>query len=213
MKRIASFVVIFTVVIAAESFAQPAGWTLQFGVGGAAPTSDLSGRLTAGWDFNAGVGYRFAPWFVLMSEFNFAGMGIPDNVLADAQAPDGHGHIFSLNIEPQVRFPLISHFSGFVEGGGGWIRRNVAFTQPSVQEVDIADPFYGDFPTEVGTDIVLSSTTRNAFGGNVGGGISMPLADTGADLFLDVRYYYAPTSPRVTAMLPVMFGVRYTRGK
>lgn len=200
----------FVVLTATPALAQPPGWTLQFAVGGAAPTSDLSGRLTAGWDFNAGVGYQFAPWFTLLSELDFAAMGIPDTVLAEAQAPEGHGHIFSLNIEPQVRFPITSRVHGFVEGGGGWVRRNVAFTQPGVEQ--IVDPFYGDI-TEVGTDTVLSSTTRNAFGGNVGGGLAMPLADTGADLFIDVRYYYAPTSPRVTAMVPVMFGVRYTRGK
>ncbi len=52
-------------------------------------------------DANGGVGYRFTPWFTLMSEFDFAGLGIPDSVLAEAQAPDGHGHIFSLNFEPQ----------------------------------------------------------------------------------------------------------------
>ena len=210
MKRCVPLLLLFAVLTASPAFAQPPGWTLQFAVGGAAPASDLSGRLTAGWDLNTGVGYRFAPWFVLMSEFDFAEMGIPDDVLAEAQAPEGHGHIFSLNIEPQVRFHLTSRFNGFVEGGGGWIRRNVAFTQPGVE--DVVDPLYGDL-TEVGTDTVLSSTTRNAFGGNVGGGVSMPLADTGADLFVDVRYYYAPTTPRVTAMVPVMFGVRYTRGK
>ena len=210
MTRSVLLALVFTSLAAAPSFAQAPGVTLQVGFGGAAPTSDLSGRLTAGWDVNVGAGYEFTPWFALMTEFNFAQMGIPDAVLADAQAPDGHGHIFSLNVEPQIRFPLTSRFRGFVEGGAGWIRRNVAFTQPTVQE--IIDPFYGDL-TEVGTDIVLSSTTRNAFGGNVGGGIAMPLASTGADLFLDVRYYYAPTSPRVTAMLPIMFGVRYTAAK
>ncbi len=161
---------------------------------------------------NTGIGYRFAPWFALMGEFNFSNMGIPMNVLQESQAPDGHGHILSLNLEPQVQFAVTSRFRGFFEGGGGWIRRNVALTEPSVQTVDYYDPFYGDFPTEIATDVVLSSTTRNGFGGNFGGGVAMPLANTGADLFVDVRYYYAATSPRVTAMLPVMFGIRYTAG-
>jgi hypothetical protein len=212
MKRSAALLVLLVIAGAAPAIAQPKGWTIEFAAGGAAPASDLSGRLTAGWDVNTGVGYRFTDWFTLMSEFNFAGMGVPDTVLQESQAPDGHGHIFSLNLEPQVQFPLTSRFHGFVEGGGGWIRRNVALTEPSVQNVDYFDPFYGDFPTEISTDVVLSSTTRNAFGGNVGGGITLPLAGTGADLFVDVRYYYAPTSPRITAMLPVMFGIRYTGG-
>jgi outer membrane protein with beta-barrel domain len=208
MKRIAA-VIIVTLCAGSSVFAQESRWTVEFAVGGAAPTDDLSGRLTTGWDVNAGVGYRFRPWFTLMSEFDFAGMGIPDDVLAEAQAPEGHGHLFSLNLEPQVHFPIRSRLSGFVEGGGGWIRRNVAFTQPGVENIDVLDPFYGDYVAQVGTDIVLSSTTRNAFGANLGGGIAKSLADTGAELFVDVRYYYAATSPRVTAMVPIMFGIRY----
>jgi len=216
MTRVSSTFFIFTAFFtstllgfATPALAQPPGWTIEFAGGGAAPMSDLSGRLTAGWDLNTGVGYQFAPWFTLLGEFNFTEMGIPDDVLAEAQAPDGHGHIFSLNIEPQARFPLTSHLHGFVEGGGGWIRRNVAFTQPGVE--DIVDPFYGE--TEIGTETVLSSTTRNAFGGNIGGGVAFPIGDTHADIFVDVRYYYAQTSPRVTAYLPVMFGIRYTQPK
>jgi hypothetical protein len=60
---------------------------------------------------------------------------------------------------------------------------------------------------------VLSSTTRNSWGGNVGGGIALPIAATGAEVFVDVRYYYAPTSPSLTAMVPIMFGIRYTAPK
>lgn len=212
MKRTLA-IFVFCAAVCAPAAAQPAGWTLEFGAGGAAPISDLSGRLLAGWDVNTGVGYQFKPWLTLLGEFDMAGLGVPPAILKDAQAPDGHGHIFSINAEPQVRFPVTQRFSGFVEAGAGWIRRTVALTEPTVQTIDYFDPFYGDIPSEIATDVVLSSTTRNAFGGNVGGGVSMPLADTGADLFVDVRYYYAGTSPRVTAMIPFTFGVRYTGRK
>ena len=215
MIRFASVAAIFAALFfaAPSLYAQPAGWTLEFGAGGAGPTGGISERLNAGWDVDAGVGYRFAPWFTLMGEFGVAGLHVPDTILQEAQAPDGHGRIYSLNVEPEVRFPLTKRFSGFVEGGAGWIRRTVALTEPAVQQFDYYDPFYGDIPSEVATDVVLSSTTRNALGANVGGGVALPLADTGADLFVDVRYYYAPTTPRTTAMIPVTFGIRYTGAK
>jgi hypothetical protein len=141
-------------------------------------------------------------------------MQVPADVLQQLAAPDGHGRIFSLTVDPEIRFPLTPHLQGFVVGGIGWIRRTVDLTAPTTQFVDYFDPFYGDLgPQAVTTDQVLSSVTRNAFGGNVGGGVSLPLTNTGAALFVDVRYYYAPTSPRVTAMIPVMFGIRWTAPK
>lgn len=41
----------------------------------------------------------------------------------------------------------------------------------------------------------------------------MNVANTGAELFVDVRYYDAATAPRVTVMVPITFGVRYTSAK
>ena len=193
--------------------AQPAGWTLQFSAGAAAPTSDISSRLSTGWGVDVGAGYQFTRWFDVLGEFGFAGMGVPSSVLQEFQAPDGTGRIFSLNVEPEVRFPLTRRLNGFVHGGVGWIRRTVELTMPSVQPIDYFDPFYGDVSTEIVTNQVLSSTTRNAVGGDLGGGVALPIGIAGADVFVDVRYYYAPTSPRVTAMVPVLFGIRYTLSK
>ena len=194
--------------------AQPAGWTVEFSGGVAAPSNDIASRLSTGWSVDAGLGYDFTSWFAVLGEFGFTGMQVPADVLQQLAAPDGHGRIFSLTVDPQIRFPLTAHLQGFVAGGVGWIRRTVELTTPTTQFFDYYDPFYGDLgPQQVTTDQVLSSVTRNAFGGNVGGGVSLPLANTGADLFVDVRYYYAPTSPRVTAMVPVMFGIRWTASK
>ena len=208
MKRI--FLATFVLsCFATSSHAQSSGWTVDLAAGGVAPTGDLSGRLTAGFGVNAGVGYQFWPWFDLLGEIGFAGLGVPPSLLQEAQAPDGHGHLLTISAEPRFQLRLTRRFSGFVEGGAGWIRRNVALTEPAVQDIGFADPFYGDFSTQVQTDIVLSSTTRNAFGWNVGGGISVPLGDSGVDFFVDARYYHGPTAPRMTTFVPVTFGVHY----
>jgi hypothetical protein len=167
--------------------------------------------LATGWGLDGAVGYQFAPWFTMLGEFGFARMGVPADILQQLQAPDGHGWIYSLNVDPQVQFPLTKHLRGFVEGGIGWVRRTTELTAPTVQYIEDYDPFYGDLgPQAVTTDEVLSTTTRNAIGVNVGGGVALPISNTGASLFADVRYYRAPTTPRITAMIPVLFGIRYS---
>jgi len=197
--------------IAAPLRAQPPGWTLAFDVGAATPTSDISSRLSTGWNVDAGLGYQFNSWLSLFGDFAFARMGVPADVLQELSAPDGHGHIVALTVDPQVQFPLTSHLRGFVIGGVGWIHRTFTLTASSVQYVDNYDPYYGDLGAEpIAVDQVLSSTARNALGEDFGGGISYPISSIGAELFASVRYYYAPTTPRVTAMIPVTFGIRLT---
>jgi hypothetical protein len=138
-------------------------------------------------------------------------MGVPDAVLQASAAPGGRGRIMSMTLGPEIRFPLTGRLQGFVLGGVGWVRRTVELTTPTVQYVDNYDPFFGDLGTDAfTTDIVLSSVTRNALGGDFGGGVSLPIGGTNSALFVDLRYYYAPTNPRVTAMIPVMFGIRWT---
>jgi hypothetical protein len=213
MKRTVGALVAVLIGVNAPAYAQSA-WTVSFGAGAAAPTSDIASRLSTGWDIDAAVGYQLAPWLTMLGEFGFARMGVPADLLQQFQAPDGHGRIYSLNVDPQVQFPLTAHLQGFVEGGVGWIRRTVELTAPTVQYVDYFDPFYGDLgPQPVTTDQVLSSTTRNAIGVNVGGGVAVPVSNTGASLFVDVRYYRARTKPRITAMIPVLFGIRYSAFK
>src|SRR5579864_8570804 len=168
MNRIAGIVGVLAFATAGPLAAQPAGWSVEFSGGSATPVSDISSRLATGWDLNTGVGYRFTQWFSLFGEFAFARMPIPQDVLQQLQAPDGHGHIMSINAEPEVRFALPKHLGGFVHGGVGWIRCNVALTTPSLQTVDVFDPFYGDIPQQIETDQVLSSVTRNSWGGNFG---------------------------------------------
>jgi opacity protein-like surface antigen len=211
MKRTATFVVWAVFSAATPVFAQLAGWTVEIGGGVAAPNSDISSRLSTGWGIDAGLGYQFTPRFTVLGEFAFAGLGVPADILQQFQAPQGQGRIYSLNVDPQIRFPVTAHLQGFVEGGVGMIRRTVELTAPMVQYVDYYDPFYGDLgPQPIQSDQVLSSVTRTAFAANIGGGVSLPLANTGASLFVDVRYYRARTSPQVTAMIPVLFGIRYT---
>jgi hypothetical protein len=192
---------------------QSSGWAAEFAGGAATPMSGIADRLSTGGDLTAGVGYKFNRRFVVTGEFGWANMPIPPDALKTLQAPDGHGRILSLSVEPELRFDLPKHLGGFVHGGVGWLHRTILLTEPTYTTTDYFDPYYGDVPQTMEEDMVLSSTSRDGLGVNFGGGVALPIADTGADVFVDVRYYHASTSPSLTAMLPVTIGVRYSPAK
>ena len=198
------------IVMMARPVRAQAGWTVEFSGGTATPVADISSRLSSGWGLDVGGGYQFNRWISVLGDLGWSGMAVPDHVLQELSAPDGHGRIVTLMLNPRVGFPLTRHLQGFVTGGAGWIHRGVTLTAPGVQYFDTFDPFYGDFgPQLIPSDQVLSSTSRNAFGGDIGGGIDLPMTAIGADLIVGVRYYRGPTAPRVTAMLPVTVGIRW----
>lgn len=148
-----------------------------------------------------------------MGEFGYSVLPVPQRVLDQFQAPNGRGQILTLGIDPEVRFPVSGRLRGFVIGGIGLVHRVMTLTAPSFQYVDYYDPFYGDLgPTPIETQDVISRVSRTAIGENIGAGVALPVQAVGAELFVDVRYFRAPTSPSVTATVPVMFGLRWAPG-
>jgi hypothetical protein len=61
----------------------------------------------------------------------------------------------------------------------------------------------------VPTNQVIGSVSRNAWGVNGGGGVSVELGQSGAEVFAEVRYHYAHISPTTTAIVPVTFGIKF----
>lgn len=209
MKWVLPIVGFVAVLSAAPVHAQ--SWEIEASGGSATPVGDIGSRLSTGWNFDFAAGRQLTDWLSILGDFGFAAMQVPQSVLQEFQAPVGRGRIVTLSLEPEVRFPLSQHVRGFAMGGVGWVHRAVDLTAPTLAYLDYYDPFYGDLgPQPIETEQVLSSVTRNAIGENIGGGVSYPIAAIGAELFAAVRYYRAPTSPRVTAMVPVMFGLRWT---
>jgi outer membrane protein with beta-barrel domain len=208
MKCLLGIVCCVLAAAAAPAYAQ--SWEVEVSGGSATPVSDIGSRLSTGWNFDFAAGRQLTGWLSLLGDFGFAAMPVPASVLQEFNAPVGRGRIITLALDPEVRFPLGKRLRGFAMGGAGWVHRAVDLTAPSVQYVDYYDPFYGDLgPQPIEGDQVISSVTRNGFGENVGAGVSYPVTALGAELFAAVRYYRAPTSPRITAMVPVMFGLRW----
>jgi hypothetical protein len=186
-------------------------WNVEVGGGVTAPTGDISSHLTKGWNIDLGGGYEFNKTLELDANFVFNGLGVSKAALQALQMPDGNARVMSLTVGPKVHFPIASSLSGYVAGGAGWYRRTVEFTQPTVAVVDIIDPWWGYLGSEiVPANQVLGSVSRNAWGVNGGGGVSVALGHSGAELFAEVRYHYAHINPTRTSIVPVTFGVRFT---
>jgi opacity protein-like surface antigen len=185
---------------------------LAFSVGGgfSEPVKQSDGRFDTGFNIGAGAGYNFHPNFGVMLDFGFNHLGVSSNTLTAVGAPDGAGRIYSLTLNPIVHFNPKGRFDAYLTGGGGYYRRTVEFTQPGVETITAFDPFYGYYPANIGTNIVLGSFTQNKGGLDIGGGVSMRVrGDSNAKFFAEARYHYIFTAPIRTTVLPVTFGFRW----
>jgi opacity protein-like surface antigen len=187
---------------------------LTFHVGGGftEPVGNTDGRLKVGFNALGGVGFNFTPNFGVVAEFGFNGASLTPRALNDAGGiPDGSVRIYSVTLNPKVRFNLSQRFGVYAVGGGGFYRRTVEFTEPTVSVITAFDPFYGVFfPAVVPTNAVLGSFTQNKAGVNVGGGLEVGLGqDAKTKVFAETRYHYLYTTPVRTMILPVTFGVRW----
>ena len=99
----------------------------------------------------------------------------------------------------------------YLVGGGGYYRRTVEFTEPTISTITVFDPFYGVFfPAAVPATTVLGSFTQNKGGLNAGLGLSVRVKeDSNAKFYAESRYHYVYTTPVRTTVLPVTFGFRW----
>jgi hypothetical protein len=203
-------------LLAVNASAQPQaqGWNVEVSSGVAPTTGDISSRLTTGFNVGVGAGYELNENVELEGNFNYNGLGVSNQALQALQVPDGTARLISLTVGPKIHFPIGGSVRGYVAGGAGWYRRTVEFLQPTVAFVDIIDPWWGYLGTAVvPANQVLGSVSDNAWGANIGGGVSVPLGSSGVDFFAEVRYHYAHTNPTATAVVPVSFGIRFNAGR
>jgi opacity protein-like surface antigen len=198
-------------LLARPSFAQGANkFTFNLGAGFTEPVRNF-GRLDTGFNINAGAGVNLDPHLGVIAEFGFNHMGLTQRALDLAGVPDGSARIYSVTLNPVIRLNPRGRFDAYVVGGGGYYRRTVEFTEPTISTITVFDPFYGVFyPAAVPANTVLGSFTQNKIGWNVGAGISVRVSQDGnAKIFAESRYHHIYTTPRETKILPVTFGLRW----
>jgi len=185
-------------------------FTFNAGVGATVPVSDLARRLDTGWNFNVGGGFNFVPKFGVIAEYMYNGLGVARSTLNAASVPDGNAHIHSITLNPIVRMNPKGPLDVYFIGGVGYYHRTVEFTEPSTATVLVFDPFFGFFvPALVPVNRVIGRVVRDGFGGNVGGGVTFALGNSGLKLYTEARYHRADTGSVTTEFVPVTVGVRW----
>lgn len=183
--------------------------TFEFG-GGVTPTVGQTRiDLTTGWNAVAGVGYNLDQELGVRLEFMYNGLGVSSAALRQVNVPAGNAHIWSLTVDPVLRFVNVGPFHTYAIIGGGYYRRTVQFTQPTTAVVNVFNPWWGYFgPVVVPANQVLGTVTKGAGGANAGLGMSVKVG-RGTSLYVEARYHYIWTASRATQILPVTFGIRW----
>jgi len=186
-------------------------FTFNAGGGFTEPIGANGRRLNTGFNLGVGGGINLSPHVGVIAEFGFNGMNLSDGALARAQVPDGSARIYSVTLNPIVHFNPRGRMDAYLVGGGGFYRRTVEFTQPTVDVVPAFDPFYGAFfPVAVPANIILGSFTQNKGGLNIGAGVTFRVrGDSNAKFFAESRYHFMYTTPARTTYMPVTFGFRW----
>lgn len=213
LVSICSFVVLLF-GFAGASLAQDESDFHRFTFGGGAGFTGITGydagRLDHGWNLLAGGGLNFNRHFGVTGNFMVNQLGITRSELNALNVPDGNARVYSVTLDPTFRLPLGHGFSAYLLGGGGYLRRTVEFTRPTVAETFVFNPWWGYIgPARVPINQILGTVTSNSGAFDVGGGLSMPLAKTGAHLFVESRYYHGFTSNSNTMLVPLTVGIRW----
>jgi opacity protein-like surface antigen len=200
------------VLVSVPSFAQNTNkLTYYFGVGLTQPAQYTSNRLDTGFHFAGGGGYNFSSRIGILGEFGYYQLGVSSTELNALGVPNGSMRVYSLTANPIVHLNPKGRFDAYAIGGGGFYRRTVEFTEPSIATVRAFDPFLGVFfPMGISVNSVVGSFTQNKGGLNIGGGMTVRLrGDSGTKVFVETRYHHAFTTPKGTNVIPVTFGLRW----
>ena len=169
-----------------------------------------AGKLDHGGNFQAGAGYFFNRYGGVTATFMFSEPGITGRELNILNEPDGRARVYSVTVDPTFRIPLGGRIGIYALAGGGYLRRTVEFTQPTVAQTFIFDPWWGFFgPALVPVNQILGSVTSNSGAFDAGAGINIPLRGTPIHLFVEARYVHGFTTNTNTSIVPIALGIRY----
>jgi hypothetical protein len=184
--------------------------TLSAGAGLTTITGADAGKLDHGGNFQLNGGYFFNPHLGVTGNFMFSDLGITRSALNSLNVPNGDARVYSITVDPTLRAPIGHGLSVYLLAGGGYMRRTVEFTSPTLVQTTVFDPWWGYFgPALVPANQILGRVTNNSGAFDVGGGLNVPLRGTGAKLFVEARYFMGFTSNTNTTVVPVTFGIRW----
>jgi hypothetical protein len=184
-------------------------WLFNIGGGVGFPQGDLSSFVNDGGNFVAGGGYNFTKNFGVDTEFMWQDLPVNSQTKQLLQTPGASARQYAWTFNPIFHFPIHGKLGAYAIGGIGWYHRSGETTTPGVGV--ICDPYWSWwFGCTIGSvNFVTGSTSANAFGENIGGGVTYRLGEGHAKIYAEVRYHHAGYNKVSTNVLPLTFGIRW----
>jgi hypothetical protein len=188
-------------------------WNFNVGGGVGFPVSDTRNFAGEGANFSVGAGPNFSRYFGVNGEFMWNDLPIKQSVLNQVGITDANSQLYALTFNAILRTPGQTHLGLYFIGGGGWYRRTGQASAPSLA-VGAACPFFlawwGSCVNGIFTgNAVLQSVTTDAFGENLGGGVTYRFGESSVKFYTEIRWHHAPHNHVNTDLLPLTFGFRW----
>ena len=189
-------------------------WNFNIGGGIGFPQGDLSSFINHGANFVVGGGYNVNRYLSTNGEFMWHDLPPTQSVIAATGAPDGSARLYSVTGNMMLHSKEAHHFGFYGIGGIGWYHRSWELTAPTLSVGTVCLPsyfFWGVACTNglVSSNAILRSGSANAFGLNIGAGVTYRLGGSHAKFYTEARYHYAYFSHLNTGVLPLTFGLRW----
>ena len=211
MSRVRFFFAMVVVVAAAVSAHAQDDSRFLFNIGGGVgfPQSNLSNFVNSGANVVVGGGYAFTSKFGVDTEFMWQDLPINSRTKQLLQTPGASARQYAWTFNPIFRIPIGSKLGVYAIGGIGWYHRSGEATTPGVGV--ICDPYWSWWYgcTLGSVNFVTGSSSANAFGENIGGGLTFRLGEGRTKLYAEARYHHAGYNRVSTNILPLTFGVRW----
>src|SRR5262249_30605898 len=160
-----------------------------------------------------GAGPNFGPLLGVDGEFMWSDLPIKRSVVEALDVPNASAREYAVTGNVILRIPTHSRLGAYVIGGGGWYRRTGETTAPALVPGTVCPGFWDWWGVCINglwpANVVLSSKTWDAFGGNIGGGLTYRLGESRLKFYTEVRYHHAPHGTVNTDILPLTFGLRW----
>ncbi|HXW91498.1 MAG TPA: hypothetical protein VEK33_13200 [Terriglobales bacterium] len=190
-------------------------WNATVGGGVGFPQSGAANFANNGATFVGGGGPNLMRFLGLDAEFMWQDLPIKKNLISALDVPkaSARARLYAVTFNAIVPIPTHGKVGFYAIGGGGWYHRSGELTVSTYIPGTVCTPFdlflinceNGLVPSKTR----LASTSSDAWGSNIGGGITYRFGASPLKLFAGVRYHHVPTKQLDTNLLPLTIGLSW----